>query len=312
MSNCASWRCLAARLARRAADLGKDDSVALGTAGFALAWVVGAVEEGARLVERALALHPHFAWGWGFSGWINVWLGKPELATEHLARAVRLSPHDPLSLTYQSAAACANFFNGRYAEAWSWAEAAIRDRPDYAFPNCIGAASGALAGEAAEAAKALARLRVRDANPTTYAGLYAAEQQRAAYPDVGPLGTNATVQAAYDAALAVVNKRRWRIVDARAPQAGRREGRIEAVARTPIMGFRDDVVIRVRAEPDGARIDARSSSRYGSFDFGTNAARVRGLMNDIEDAIRSQKPERPPPTQQPAKKSTGKKDQPKR
>ena len=160
--------------------------------------------------------------------------------------------------------------------------------------------------------EALARLRVRDANPTTYAGLYAAEQQRAAYPDVGPLGTNATVQAAYDAALAVVNKRRWRIVDARAPQAGRREGRIEAVARTPIMGFRDDVVIRVRAEPDGARIDARSSSRYGSFDFGTNAARVRGLMNDIEDAIRTQKPERPPPTQQPAKKSTGKKDQPKR
>src|SRR6266852_4378590 len=160
--------------------------------------------------------------------------------------------------------------------------------------------------------EALARLRPRDANPIAYAGLYAAEQQRAAYPDVGPLGTNATVQAAYDAALAVVNKRRWRIVDARAPQAGRREGRIEAVARTPIMGFRDDVVIRVRAEPDGARIDARSSSRYGSFDFGTNAARVRGLMNDIEDAIRAQKPERPPPTQQPAKKSTGKKDQPKR
>src|SRR5499427_843392 len=160
--------------------------------------------------------------------------------------------------------------------------------------------------------EALARLRVREANPTTYPGLYAADQQRAAYPDVGPLGTNVTPQIAYDAALAVANKRKWRIVDARAPQAGRREGRIEAVARTPIMGFRDDVMIRVRAESDGARIDARSSSRYGSFDFGTNAARVRGLMNDIEDAIRTQKPERPPPTQQPAKKSTGKKDQPKR
>ena len=160
--------------------------------------------------------------------------------------------------------------------------------------------------------EALARLRVRDANPITYAGLYAAEQQRAAYPDVGPLGTNATVQAAYDAALAVANKRRWRIVDARTPQPGRREGRIEAVARTPIMGFRDDVVIRVRAESDGARIDARSSSRYGSFDFGTNAARVRSLMNDIEDAIRAQKPERPPP-QQPAKKpAPDKKDQRKR
>src|SRR5262244_3898125 len=160
--------------------------------------------------------------------------------------------------------------------------------------------------------EALARVRPRDANPVIYAGLSSAEQQRQAYPDIGPLGTNATVQATYDAALAVVNKRRWRVVEARPPQAGRREGRIEAVARTPIMGFRDDVVIRVRAEPDGTRIDARSSSRYGAFDFGTNAARVRGLMNDIEDAIRTQEPERPPPTQQPAKKSTGKKDQPKR
>jgi len=148
-----------ARLARRAAELGKDDSVALGTAGFALAWVVGAVEEGATLVERALALNPNFAWGWGFSGWINVWLGKPEVASEHLARALRSSPHDPLSLTFQTAAACAHFFNGRYAEAWSWAETAMRDRPDYAFPNCIGAASGALAGRLTEANKAMVRLR---------------------------------------------------------------------------------------------------------------------------------------------------------
>ena len=125
--------------------------------------------------------------------------------------------------------------------------------------------------------EALARLRPRDANPVAYAGLYAAEQQRLAYPDVAPLGTNSTAQAAYDAALAAINKRRWRVVDARSPQAGRREGRVEAVARTAIMGFRDDVVVRVRPEPDGARIDARSSSRYGTFDFGANAARIRSL-----------------------------------
>ncbi len=97
--------------------------------------------------------------GWGFSGWINVWLGKPEMANEHLACALRLSPHDPLSLTYQTALACAQFFNGRYADAWSWAETAMRDRPDYAFPHCIGAASGALAGRMTEAKKTMARLR---------------------------------------------------------------------------------------------------------------------------------------------------------
>jgi uncharacterized protein (DUF1499 family) len=158
--------------------------------------------------------------------------------------------------------------------------------------------------------EALARLRPRDANPVNYAGLYAAEQQRRAYPDIGPLGTSASAQNSYDAALAVVNKRRWRVVDARPPQAGRREGHIEAVARTPIMGFRDDVVIRVREEADGSRIDARSSSRYGSFDFGTNAARLRSLIDDIEEALVNQKqPRQPAPVKKDLKK---KKDQRKR
>jgi uncharacterized protein (DUF1499 family) len=159
---------------------------------------------------------------------------------------------------------------------------------------------------------ALARLRPRDANPVNYAGLYAAEQQRNAYPDIGPLGTSATPQNSYDAALAVVNKRKWRVVDARPPQAGRREGHIEAVARTPIMGFRDDVVIRVRPEADGSRIDARSSSRYGSFDFGTNAARIRALIDEMEEAIVNQKQPRQPAAPAVKKTPKDKKNQPKR
>jgi len=139
---------------------------------------------------------------------------------------------------------------------------------------------------------ALARIRPRDANPVIYAGLSAAEQQRNAYPEIETLEQEATAQASYDAALAVVTKRRWNIVARRPPERGR-EGRIEAVARTPIMGLREDVVIRVRADGQGSRIDARSSSRYGSFDFGTNAARVRNLIDDIDDAVGRQKPEQP-------------------
>ena len=156
--------------------------------------------------------------------------------------------------------------------------------------------------------EALARLRPRDANPVAYAGLYAAEQQRLAYPDVAPLAQCDAAGRLRRRRLAAINKRRWRVVDARSPQAGRREGRIEAVARTPIMGFRDDVVVRVRAEPDGARIDARSSSRYGTFDFGANAARIRTLMNDIEEAMRTQRPERTPAPPPGKKSAPAKKD----
>ncbi len=72
---------------------------------------------------------------------------------------------------------------------------------------------------------------------------------------------------------------------ARAAGRAARDGLIEAIARTPILGFRDDVVVRVRATSDGARIDVRSASRYGRHDFGTNAARVRNLINDIDDVL---------------------------
>lgn len=140
--------------------------------------------------------------------------------------------------------------------------------------------------------EALARIRPRDANPIIYAGLSAAEQQRNAYPEIETLEQEVTAQAAYDAALAVVTKRKWNIVSRRPPERTR-EGRIEAVARTPIMGLREDVVIRVRSDGPGSRVDIRSSSRYGSFDFGTNAARVRSLIDDIDEAIGSQKPEQP-------------------
>jgi uncharacterized protein (DUF1499 family) len=159
--------------------------------------------------------------------------------------------------------------------------------------------------------EALARARPRDANPVAYAGLYAHEQQHAAYPDIEPLDEDATPEAAYSAALAVITKHKWTILDRRPPQAAtRREGHIEAVAHSLVMGFADDIVVRVRGGPDGSRIDVRSSSRYGSFDFGSNAARVIGLINDIDDTIGNQKPEPvvlPPPKKPP---QPPKRDQP--
>ncbi len=129
----------------------------------------------------------------------------------------------------------------------------------------------------------VARLRPR--GTVEYAGLYTAERQRAAYPDIEPLVVSATAQIAYEEAIKVITRRKWRVLVDRPPQTGRREGHIEAVARTPVMGFRDDVALRVRAIPDGARIDVRSASRYGRHDFGANASRIRNLLEDIDDAV---------------------------
>jgi uncharacterized protein (DUF1499 family) len=145
----------------------------------------------------------------------------------------------------------------------------------------------------------LAKARPRDANPIVYPGLVVAELQLEAYPDIEPLDADIDTRSAYNAALAVINRRRWRVVEARAPDKGRPEGRIEAVARTPIMGFRDDVIVRVRPFEGGARVDIRSSSRYGSFDFGANAARIRSLVEDIEAEFADQAPDEPSPVARP-------------
>jgi TolB-like protein/Tfp pilus assembly protein PilF len=151
-----------ARLARRAAELGKDDAIALCLAGIALAFVVGERDDGAALIDRSLALNPNWAWSWLFSGWAKVWAGQPEVAIEHVARAIRLSPHDPQIVNAQAAMASAHFFAGRYAEASSWAETAVLEQPNHFIAACMVAASGALGGRQAEARKAMARLRELD------------------------------------------------------------------------------------------------------------------------------------------------------
>ena len=156
---------------------------------------------------------------------------------------------------------------------------------------------------------ALARLRTGDGtNPAVYAGLYSAEQQRIAYPDIETVELEIPVQRAYEITLQLVNKRKWLVIDERSPQPPRRVGRIEAVARTPIMGFREDVSIRVTPDGEDSRVDIRSASRYFESDLGSNAARVRKLIDDINTAAENaqnkpvvKKPPAPPPKAPPPK-----------
>jgi Protein of unknown function (DUF1499) len=133
--------------------------------------------------------------------------------------------------------------------------------------------------------EALARLRTGDGtNTPVYAGLYSAELQRRYYPAVEPVELEVPVQRAFDITLQLVTKRKWLIIDQRPPLPPRRIGRIEAVARTPIMGFREDVSIRVTPNGEDSRVDIRSSSRYFESDLGSNAARIAKLIDDINSA----------------------------
>jgi uncharacterized protein (DUF1499 family) len=55
-------------------------------------------------------------------------------------------------------------------------------------------------------------------------------------------------------------------------------GRIEATATSRWFGFKDDVVVRIRPEGAGSRVDVRSMSRVGVGDLGANAERVREFL----------------------------------
>lgn len=117
-------------------------------------------------------------------------------------------------------------------------------------------------------------------NSPVYGGEKVAAQQRAAYPDIQPLSFPASPADTFKAALSAAQSMGWVIAD-QVPE----EGRIEATASTFWFGFKDDVVIRVRAEGAGTRVDVRSESRVGGSDVGANAARIRKFSSKLRDAL---------------------------
>lgn len=121
-------------------------------------------------------------------------------------------------------------------------------------------------------------LRAEAPNSADYAGEAIAEVQRAGYPDLDPLLVPQPPAAAFDRAVEAARAMGWEIVDTDPVN-----GRIEATDTTFWFGFKDDVVVRVRPDGDGSRIDVRSVSRVGGSDVGANAARIRAYLRRLRE-----------------------------
>lgn len=118
-------------------------------------------------------------------------------------------------------------------------------------------------------------------NPPEYAGEAVAAQQRAAWPDLGPMDTPLARSRVHAAARDVMIRAGWRIVGDDAAS-----GRLEAIATTRWFRFKDDIVVRLRDRTDGGtRVDVRSKSRIGRSDLGTNARRIRTYLADVRTAL---------------------------
>lgn len=141
----------------------------------------------------------------------------------------------------------------------------------------------------------------RPADHVAYPGGTTAARQLAAYPDIVPLQLDLPVRSAYEVALGVIQTHKWTVANATPPSAARRDALIETTARSMVLGFREDIVIRITAAGSGSRIDLRSASRSPAPDLGTNAARLRGLLDEIDEAA-SNAPEPRPEQKAPEEK----------
>ncbi|MGE0093237.1 MAG: DUF1499 domain-containing protein [Alphaproteobacteria bacterium] len=126
--------------------------------------------------------------------------------------------------------------------------------------------------------EAVLPLRAGAANSAEYGGSDVAAQQHAAYPDIVPIHMEVATDQAFARALDTARAMGWTIA-----AADLTRGTIEATDQTFWFGFKDDIVVRVRADSAGSVIDVRSLSRIGRSDVGTNARRIRAYRERLNE-----------------------------
>jgi uncharacterized protein (DUF1499 family) len=126
---------------------------------------------------------------------------------------------------------------------------------------------------APEFVEAVKQRRVDD-HPAAYNAAGLTSRQRTAYPNLGPILSKLTYDDALAEATQVVKDLGWEFMN-----VDYEKGIIEAYAITPVFGLVDDVIIRVRREGRGSRIDVRSASRRGLGEPGLHAKRIRQFIS---------------------------------
>ena len=124
----------------------------------------------------------------------------------------------------------------------------------------------------------VALLDARKASPNgaAHGGADVAEAQRTGYPDLKPLVVPATPAATMQKAIDAARALGWEVAAVDAAS-----GRVEATDTTAWFGFKDDIIVRIRPEGTGSRVDVRSVSRVGLSDLGANAARIRRFLGKL-------------------------------
>jgi len=124
--------------------------------------------------------------------------------------------------------------------------------------------------------EAIVALRGEGSNPLAYDAERIAPLQEAAYPWLRPLTLSSPPAEVLKKAQDVLENMGLDVV---AVDPGK--GIVEATDTTFWFGFKDDVVVRVRASGTGSIVDVRSVSRVGQSDLGVNARRIGQILDAL-------------------------------
>lgn len=101
--------------------------------------------------------------------------------------------------------------------------------------------------------------------------------QAEGYPELATLIVMEPMESVFDESIRAATDLGWEIY-----LQDRNAGIIEAVDTTMLMGFKDDIVIRLRPLANGTEVDLRSVSRVGIGDFGANAKRIKAFTQRLQ------------------------------
>ena len=229
-------------------------AAALGLLGFKFGWLNwGMAEFLVRTAPQPLEL---IGGAFGLAAIVFALLAKPRGGVGTALVAIAIA-----AVTYAGIAA-QNAYDGRFAPihdvSTSWT--------DPVAPSAVLASARGKDALPVETAP-----RVAAGAAPIYAGLNVAEVNARTCPAAVPVTLTTTPDKAYPLALKAVKDRGLQLVT-----DDPAHGVIEATS-TNFWNMKEDVMVRVRAEGAGSRIDIRSISRQGANDRGHNCRRVTQL-----------------------------------
>lgn len=112
----------------------------------------------------------------------------------------------------------------------------------------------------------------------------AAEHLGVEFPDARSRAYGLGPDRVYAVALGLIAQRGWTVVGQRQPSGLFGEGLINARV-THLLGWRDEVVLRIAMRPGGTGVDMRSVSLDALHDLGANGRRIEEFLNALDAGV---------------------------